>query len=54
MANGSAPTSISNEQLEVLGAYEQLYWTHGGLPTEERVAEVTGVRLETIKKSWTE
>ena len=54
MANGSAPTSISNEQLEVLGAYEQLYWTHGGLPTEERVAEVTGVRLETIKKYWTE
>jgi len=43
---------ISGEQLDVLAAYEQLFWTHGAVPTEERVAELTGVRLETVKKYW--
>jgi hypothetical protein len=44
--------SVSGEELDVLAAYEQLYWTHGGIPTEEKVSDLCGVRVETIKRYW--
>lgn len=44
--------SFSNEQIDVICCFEQLWWEHGQLPTDEKVAEKTGVSIETIKSYW--
>lgn len=44
--------TISSEQIDVICAYEQVFWQTGSLPTEEKVSELTGVNKETIRKYW--
>lgn len=51
MASGTGVT-LSGEMVDVIAAVDQLFWQHGALPTNAKVAEVTGVRESTIKKYW--
>ena len=52
MASGQESPSFTSEQIDVITCIEQLWWEHGQLPTDERVAERTGVSIESIKRYW--
>jgi hypothetical protein len=45
-------TSFSNEQIDVICCFEQLWWEHGQLATDEKVSELTGVSQTTIRNYW--
>jgi hypothetical protein len=45
-------SELTADQCDVIAAYEQTFWQTGSLPTEEKVVELTGVNLETIRKYW--
>lgn len=46
--------SLSEEMIDVLTYIEQLWWEDNQqVPTNERISEVTGVSLQTIKGYWT-
>jgi hypothetical protein len=47
VASGSV--EFSNEQIDVICAFEQTYWQTGKLPTNEKVSELTGVAVKTIE-----
>ena len=45
--------SLSMEMIEVLTYVEQMWWEDNQtIPTNEKIAEVTGVGLQTIKNYW--
>lgn len=48
----SQQTALSNDMIDVLTFIEQMYWEEGSIPTDERVAEQTGIRLETLRDYW--
>ena len=45
----SDSVEFSNEQIDVICAFEQTYWQTGRLPTNERVSELTGVTVKSIE-----
>lgn len=46
--------SLSNEMVDVLTYIEQVWWEDNQtLPTNERIAEMTGVSVQSIKGYWT-
>lgn len=45
--------SLSNEMVDVLTYIEQVWWEDNqNLPTDEKIAEMTGVSIQTIKGYW--
>lgn len=45
--------SLSNEMIDVLTYIEQVWWEDNKvMPTDEKISEVTGVGLQTIKNYW--
>lgn len=44
--------SLSEQQVLVVNAIEQIFWETGSIPALERIAEITGVRIETIRTYW--
>jgi putative insertion element HTH domain-containing protein len=43
---------LSEQQVRAVAFIEQTFWEHGGLPTNEQIAERTGVQLGTITRYW--
>lgn len=45
--------SLSNEMIDVLTFIEQIWWENNQtVPTDEKIAEATGVGLQTVKNYW--
>lgn len=45
--------SLSNEMIDVLTFIEQVWWENNQtVPTDERIAEATGVSIQTVKNYW--
>ena len=52
MASGQASPTFTSEQIDAITCIEQLWWEHGQLPTNERIAERTGISVDSIKRYW--
>lgn len=45
-------SGLSNSQIDALTYIEQVWWETGSMPTDEQVAEQTGIKLETVRRYW--
>lgn len=46
------PSQLSEQQIAALSYIEQMYWTRRQLPSNEKLADVTGVRTSTVMSWW--
>lgn len=52
MSGSQVEKTLTEGQVDALVAIEQLFWEHGNLPTDEVIAQLTGLSLTTVKSYW--
>lgn len=52
MTDTPTKITLSENQVEGLTYMEQCYFLHGSLPTDEQLADVVGVTVQTVKNWW--